>query len=158
MKKTVFLLLLAAIGLSLTVIAQQDNPLRGNNIDSLRNFALDSEPAPPIFAKTEDHNVRRTRSYPMQPPTIPHDIRDYQVDINSNKCMFCHSRSKASSMNAPMVSVTHYMDRDGQFLAQVSPGRYFCTQCHVTQQDVKPLVENRFEDVDVLLKRQRDKK
>ena len=41
---------------------------------------------------------------------------------------------------APMVSITHFMDRDGQFLASVSPRRYFCTQCHVPQHDVKPPV------------------
>ena len=28
---------------------------------------------------------------------------------------------------APMVSITHFMDRDGQFLASVSPRRFFCT-------------------------------
>ena len=32
---------------------------------------------------------------------------------------------------APMVSVTHYMDRDGNFLADISARRYFCEQCHV---------------------------
>jgi cytochrome c-type protein NapB len=32
-----------------------------------------------------------------------------------------------------MVSITHFMDRDGQFLASVSPRRFFCTECHVPQ-------------------------
>ena len=44
-----------------------------------------------------------------------------------------------------------YMDRDGQVLAAVSPRRYFCTQCHVTQQEVKPLVGNAFRNIDQLL-------
>ncbi|MNG15366.1 Periplasmic nitrate reductase, electron transfer subunit precursor [compost metagenome] len=50
-----------------------------------------------------------------------------------------------------MISITHYMDRDGQALAAVSPRRYFCNQCHVPQADVKPLVGNNFETIDKLL-------
>ncbi len=48
-------------------------------------------------------------------------------------------------------SITHFMDRDGQFLAEVSPRRYFCTQCHVPQNEVKPLVGNDFVDIDSLV-------
>ena len=40
---------------------------------------------------------------------------------------------------------------DGQYLASVSPRRYFCTECHVPQQDVKPPVDNDFVDIDTLL-------
>ncbi len=50
-----------------------------------------------------------------------------------------------------MISITHYMDRDGQALAAVSPRRYFCNQCHVPQKDVKPLVENQFRTIDQVL-------
>jgi cytochrome c-type protein NapB len=50
-----------------------------------------------------------------------------------------------------MVSVTHYIDRNGQVLAQVSPRRYFCTQCHVSQHPDEPLVRNTFIDIDTLL-------
>jgi cytochrome c-type protein NapB len=52
-----------------------------------------------------------------------------------------------------MVSITHYQDRDGNFLADVAPRRYFCEQCHVPQVDAKPLVENTFQDVETLIKR-----
>jgi cytochrome c-type protein NapB len=93
---------------------------------------------------------RRPRAYPMQPPTIPHQIENYQVDRKANKCLSCHARTRVSESNAPMVSVTHYMDRDGNFLADVSPRRYFCTQCHVPQHDVKPIVENTFVDMHTL--------
>jgi hypothetical protein len=50
-----------------------------------------------------------------------------------------------------MISVTHFADRDGQFLAAVSPRRYFCTGCHVPQHDVKAPIKNDFVDVDSLL-------
>ncbi|MGB1062590.1 MAG: nitrate reductase cytochrome c-type subunit, partial [Ketobacter sp.] len=68
-----------------------------------------------------------------------------------NKCMSCHSRRRTGESQAPMVSVTHYMDRDGNFLADVSPRRYFCNQCHVEQTDARPLVENQFKDIDKIL-------
>ena len=45
-----------------------------------------------------------------------------------------------------MISVTHFMDRDGQMLADVTPRRYFCNACHVSQTDAKPLVANTFRD------------
>jgi nitrate reductase (cytochrome), electron transfer subunit len=66
--------------------------------------------------------------------------------------MSCHSRKRAEESQAPMVSVTHYMDRDFNFLAEVSPRHYFCNQCHAPQQDVKPLVENTFVDMHTLMK------
>jgi nitrate reductase (cytochrome), electron transfer subunit len=46
-----------------------------------------------------------------------------------------------------MISVTHFMDRDGQVLADVTPRRYFCTACHVQQTDARPLVPNSFTDM-----------
>jgi cytochrome c-type protein NapB len=45
------------------------------------------------------------------------------------------------------------MDRDGQFLASVSPRRFFCTECHVPQNMAKPPVTNDFIDIDTLLSR-----
>ena len=39
---------------------------------------------------------------------------------------------------------------DGKTLSDVSPRRYFCLQCHVTQADAAPLVENTFEPVESL--------
>jgi cytochrome c-type protein NapB len=126
--------------------------LAAEGVDSLRRGeALDREGPPPVMATVEDRSLRRERAYPMQPPTIPHRIDGYQVDLNSNRCMLCHSRANAERFQAPMVSVTHYMDRDGQFLAEISPRRYFCDQCHVVQTDARLLVENTFVDVDTLL-------
>ena len=91
------------------------------------------------------------RNYPEQPPTIPHNIRGYQIDKNFNMCLSCHSRSASPQTGAPMVSITHFYDRDGQALAAVSPRRYFCVQCHVPQADVKPARTNNFQSIDSLL-------
>jgi cytochrome c-type protein NapB len=130
-------------------------------VATLRGAApLNAEPTPPIIDKVENNDLKRQRDYPQQPPTIPHDISKYQLDKNFNKCMDCHSRKLADEAQAPAVSVTHYMNRDGDFLGEVSPRRYFCTQCHVHQLESKPLVENTFVDVDKLIKQsnQRTKK
>ena len=123
-------------------------------LDPLRGAApIPDAAAPPRMHQPEDTDIRRARSYPIQPPTIPHRVDGYQVDLSSHKCLTCHSRRRTEVSQAPMVSVTHYMDRDGNFLAEVSPRRYFCSQCHVIQHHARPLVENRFEDIDALLRR-----
>jgi cytochrome c-type protein NapB len=96
---------------------------------------------------------KETRNYPEQPPVIPHSIEGYQIDINGNKCLSCHARARTAESQAPMVSITHFMDRDGQFLASVSPRRFFCNSCHVPQNTAVPPVSNDFTDIDTLLSR-----
>ena len=128
----------------------------GSGLDAMRRGAeLDKEIAPPPMARVENTDIRRNRAYPMQPPTIPHTIDNYQIDRNSNRCMLCHARANADKFQAPPVSVTHYMDRDDQFLATISPRRYFCNQCHVVQTDAQPLVANGFKDIDTVLSEQK---
>lgn len=133
-------------------------PTEYQSLDALRRGApLDQEPAAAPMAKVQDQDLRRQRGWPEQPPTIPHSIDGYQLTRNTNRCMVCHSRAGAEQFQAPMVSVTHFMDRDGQVLAQVSPRRYFCNQCHVVQTDARPLVANEFVDVDTLLNRRQER-
>jgi cytochrome c-type protein NapB len=110
----------------------------------------DEGPAPRLLPQANT-DLREVRNYPEQPPVIPHTIEAYQLDANVNQCLSCHARSRTGESQAPMVSITHFMDRDGQFLASVSPRRYFCVQCHVPQSPVRPPVGNRFVDVDTLL-------
>lgn len=132
--------------------APLDAPLPGNQIDAIRRgVPIDREGDPPPMARVENTDLKRVRAYPMQPPTIPHAIDGYQVDKNSNRCMLCHARANAATFQAPPVSVTHYMDRDDQFLATISPRRYFCNQCHVVQTDAPVLVNNTFQDIDSVI-------
>jgi nitrate reductase (cytochrome), electron transfer subunit len=122
------------------------------SIDALRRGApLSTEPAAAPMARVENEDLRRKRSWPEQPPTIPHAIDGYQVDRNANRCLLCHSRQGAETFQAPMVSVTHFMDRDGQVLAEVSARRYFCNQCHVVQTDAPLLVGNDFIEADAVI-------
>ncbi|RXF70903.1 nitrate reductase cytochrome c-type subunit [Hansschlegelia zhihuaiae] len=100
---------------------------------------------PPLGRPVTD-DVRRKRNYPEQPPVIPHSIDGYQLTLNTNRCMDCHKREFTEGSGAPMISVTHFQDRDGQVLSDVTPRRYFCTACHVQQTDVTPLVPNLFQD------------
>lgn len=148
------LVLACAVAFAATAVcAQTRSALRGDNpLDALRGTTpLDSEaPAPPMPAP-DNSSEREIRNYPEQPPLIPHSIEGYQIDVNSNKCLSCHARTRTGESGAPMLSITHFMDRDGQFLASVSPRRYFCTQCHVPQYQVKVPVNNDFVDIDTLL-------
>ena len=112
---------------------------------------LDQEgPAAPMMPM-RNTSEKETRNYPEQPPVIPHSIDGYQIDINGNKCLSCHARARTAESQAPMVSITHFMDRDGQFLASVSPRRFFCTSCHVPQNTAVPPVSNDFVDIDTML-------
>lgn len=128
-------------------------------VDPLRGTpSLMQEPQPPELVNAENRDIRRTRSYAMQPPTIPHKTDNYQVDRFANKCLTCHSRTRTEETQAPPISITHYTDRSGNFLAQISPRRYFCEQCHVVQMETKALVTNTFQDVDSLLAQQQAKR
>jgi cytochrome c-type protein NapB len=139
--------LAAALAIAATgSLAQTNSALRGP-------VPLDTEGQPPRMAPMRNTTEREVRNYPEQPPLIPHAIEGYQVDLNGNKCLSCHARARTGESQAPMLSITHFMDREGQFLASVSPRRFFCTQCHVPQHEVKAPVENDFVDVDTLLSR-----
>ncbi|WP_010485070.1 nitrate reductase cytochrome c-type subunit [Pseudomonas sp. S9] len=147
------LLLLAVFGIA--VASDINYPLDAPAPDGRRpGGTLSQDLAAPKLSSTENKDIKRERNYPEQPPTIPHSIRGYHLDKNSNKCLSCHSRANSAITQAPMISITHYMDRDGQALAAVSPRRYFCNQCHVPQKDTPPLIGNSFKDIDTVLEQE----
>ena len=131
---------------STVAMAQTFSALRGPT-------PLDQEGPPPPMTIEMNTSEREARNYPEQPPLIPHNTEGYEVRIHANKCLSCHARTRVPESRAPMVSITHFSDRDGQFLASISPRRYFCTQCHVPQHNVKAPVANDFVDIDTLLTR-----
>jgi cytochrome c-type protein NapB len=112
---------------------------------------MEEIPAPALARPITD-DKRVMRNYPEQPPVIPHSIDNYQLTLKTNRCLDCHRRQFTEGSGAPMISVTHFMNRDGQVLADVTPRRYFCTACHVPQTDAKPLVPNTFEDMVLIQK------
>ena len=150
-----FLIVAAAafgLGASLAYAQNMESP----PVDDLRGEAplTEESEAPPIYKEIND-DQRRARNYPEQPPVIPHNIRDYPITLNANKCLTCHTREFTAQSQAPMISITHFMDRDGQVLATVTPRRFFCTQCHVTQAEAPDLVKNDFAPIEELLRAQR---
>ena len=135
-----------------TLLAMTATFAMGQTFSALRGSTpLDQEAAPPPITPEQNTSERETRNYPEQPPLIPHSIVGYEVSIRANKCLSCHARSRIGESQAPMASVTHFADREGQVLASISPRRYFCTECHVPQHDVRPPVKNDFLDIDTLL-------
>jgi nitrate reductase cytochrome c-type subunit len=126
--------------------AQAQAPSSGL-VNGLRGPApLETEARPALLPRVINDDQRRARSYPAQPPVIPHQTDNYQVDLRFNKCMSCHGRDRVGESQAPMVSITHYMDRDNNMRQEISPRRYFCTQCHVGQTDARVPVNNTFVD------------
>ena len=130
------------------------NAPAGEPIATLRGgTVLSDEASAPAMSRQSNSSLRQSRNYPEQPPTIPHKIRGYPVNLNANKCMSCHSRTAVERSQAPMISITHFMDADGEVLTSVTSRRYFCTQCHVTRYGVKSLVGNSFVDVETLIQK-----
>jgi len=77
-------------GLMAAAWAQQ-----GGLVNGLRGEApLAAEPAALPMPKMINDDQRRARAYPMQPPVIPHQVENYQVDRQFNKCMNCHGRDR----------------------------------------------------------------
>jgi cytochrome c-type protein NapB len=115
-------------------------------VDAMRGpTPIPNATQPPRLSNAVNDDNRVPRNYAQQPPVIPHRVDGYQVDKNFNKCLDCHARAKTDFSLAVPVSSTHYMNREGKVLAQVSTRRYFCLQCHVAQEAAKPLVGNSFQ-------------
>ena len=151
-----FLIAIAIAGVGAGWAAAQDAAEDAAVTDLRGTVPLTEEAAaPPIYKEVNDDR-RRARNYPEQPPVIPHNIRDYPITLNANKCLTCHTREFVAQSQAPMISITHFMDRDGQVLATVTPRRYFCTQCHVSQAEAPDLVENQFQPIEEIIRMQRD--
>lgn len=130
--------------------AEFDNPGGIGGLQSLRGATEleQTRPAEPLKKYPREQVLKS--EYVYQPPLIPHNIRGYEISLNANKCLSCHSWKNAKEMGATKISVTHYVNREDAVLADMSPRRYFCLQCHVPQASAKPLVENIFQPVDSL--------
>lgn len=156
------LYLIAAVSLAACGSKHEETPRKApgapvvitaaGQVDALRRgVPIDKEASPLPMARVENFDRVRPVNYEMQPPTIPHAIDNYQLTVNTNRCMLCHTRSNAKKFQAPPVSDAHYLTRDGKVLEQISSRRYFCVQCHVVQTDAEPLVGNRFEGLNQTL-------
>ena len=139
--RNLVLALVAAVGFGAMVppaaMAQAVKSIRGADVAAqelqVGNFKQQPDQAP------------IDRDYVQQPPLIPHDVSKYEISTNFNKCMDCHSAARYVEMNTTRVPPSHFKTRTGQELSNLSPSRYFCTQCHVPQVDARPLVNNAYQ-------------
>ena len=130
-------------GLAAGVVLAQSQ----GGLSSLRSGTdVTATPAAPPVLRQSKPATGFARAYRQQPPLIPHAIDGYQVTKSFNKCMTCHTWPQNANYGAPKVSETHYESREGIDLDEVSPLRWFCTQCHVVQADARPLVPNAFKN------------
>ncbi|MGC8201340.1 nitrate reductase cytochrome c-type subunit [Aliiroseovarius sp. PTFE2010] len=121
-------------GAALAQSATDVRSLRGTDIDQAN--AVDD-----IHKQIEG---RMPRNYRQQPPLVPHSIDQYQMDLRTNQCLSCHDWTVAGERGAPTLSMTHYLDREGNQLDTVAGTRWFCNQCHVPQANAPALVDNIF--------------
>ncbi len=112
------------------------------------------------------------RSYDNAPPLIPHSVEGLlPITRKNNACLGCHMPNVAKSMGATPIPPSHFvdfrpktkLDKNGQIIKEgkkikntsdikvvehkqktLYEGRYNCSQCHVPQANVKPLVKNNF--------------
>ena len=112
------------------------------------------------------------RSYENAPPLIPHSVDGLlPITIKNNACLGCHMPAAAKGVGATPIPESHFTDfrpktvlKDGKIikdgkvvknttdvtiakfkkLKKLNPARFNCSQCHVPQANVKPLVKNNF--------------
>jgi cytochrome c-type protein NapB len=150
MKILTLLMIAASLAISINVIASQEVVTKGG-LDTIRGITKinETKSAEALKRVIKDKNPIK-RNYVHQPPVVPHQIRGYRVTKDSNKCLTCHGWKYARETGATKISLTHFETRDGKTLSEVSPRRYFCSQCHVTQADAPELVDNTFKPVESL--------
>lgn len=107
--------------------------------------AADPEQILPADQIHQQIEGRMPRNYRQQPPMVPHSVDQYQIDMRNNQCLACHDWTNAGERNAPTLSMTHYLDREGNQLDQIPGTRWFCNQCHVPQANAPDLVRNTFQ-------------
>src|SRR5262245_29808416 len=141
-------ILLAAVALAAPVSAQDRKTAQSDREPEVKPLR-GATPIPDLNAsgiyKMERHDRVIPRNHAWQPPIIPHNVKGYQITKNVNMCMVCHSSKAAPRTGATPVAKSHYIDRDGNVLPNISTRRYFCLQCHAPQFDAEQLVQNTFQ-------------
>jgi len=119
---------------------------------------------------------RFARSYENAPPLIPHSVEGFlPITASNNACLGCHMPEAAKSAGAIPIPPSHFANfrpdtkigKDGEVIKEgkavvnsadvkvvvkkgdkkLNPARYNCSQCHVPQANIKPLVGNTFKPV-----------
>lgn len=128
----------------------------------LSKTAVTDSPTPEKFSYSEKFpgiDPVLKRAYPGAPPQIPHNIEAFlPVGKARNMCKTCHDKRDTFDANGKAKKVkgqptaipaSHYIDHrldTGKIGKTLVGARTVCTQCHVPQANVKPLVKNTFDD------------
>jgi len=141
--------LAGGMGLAACTSAPADSAAPAGPVASLRGSdAVTADEAPVVHSqlgKKPGLQQKIVRTFDGQPPLIPHATDNFdEVTVEENQCLDCHSAETFAKKNAPKMSDTHFVGRDGQKLAGADERRHSCTLCHVPQFDAPPLVGNSF--------------
>jgi cytochrome c-type protein NapB len=154
MKIKIISTIFAACFVSLVSVAHAEGGIKDSKMGLSKSSVFDV-PAPKSFdyqGVMPGNDPVYKRAYPGAPPQIPHNIELMMpVTAAVNYCLSCHGHSAALGQplqgKATPIPASHYTDlrntpdKVGKALVGA---RYVCTQCHVPQADVAPLVKNKF--------------
>jgi cytochrome c-type protein NapB len=116
-----------------------------DEVKSLRGATeIDESSVEPTSKDWQENQGPIAREFVQQPPLAPHSIDEFNIDLDSNMCLVCHSQATYLSAGATKISDTHFAEPGEGAQAEVAGQRYFCKQCHVSQRSAEPLVENSF--------------
>ena len=96
------------------------------------------------------------KSYYTAPPMIPHKVAHMvPIKVGKNECLMCHMPLHAKKLGIPQMPKDHFVDNFDKNTKEprVAGSRYFCTTCHAPQANVKPAVQNHFNNVKALRKK-----
>ncbi len=149
----------ALTGLALTLLcvnAQAAKPVKDSSL-GLSKTSVNDSPEPEKFGYSNNFPGTGNllpRAYLDAPPQIPHNIEAFlPVSTKNNACKMCHDnpamQGKKVKGQATAMPASHYTDlrhAPGKVTTELIGARYVCTQCHVPQANVKPMVTNTFDD------------
>lgn len=142
--KTMMTILAACMLIAPAVAQKAGGPAAPEKLHTLRGAAIQGPEDPSENFRNERDSGPLPRDFVQQPPLTPHTTRGYTITKNFNKCLDCHAWGRTAETGATKISISHFKSYGGAELSNISPRRYFCTQCHVSQTDAKPLVGNSF--------------
>ena len=141
---------LIVMTLAMMMVAYGGPLFAQENVATMRGAqSIDNASAAPEYKRWTGKSDLIARGFDAQPPLIPHKSQSHKINLKTHKCLSCHGLDAYERKEATKVSDTHFKDRDGNQLDDVSGSRYFCTQCHVEQRDAVPLVVNEFKSAEV---------
>ena len=160
MKKTIFIAIFTTFLCAACAHQEAAKPSTATAIADtemgLSKTSVFDTPTPQSFSYSENPPGSGTtlpRAYPGAPPQIPHNIDNFKpITAKVNACLACHHnpsmRGKKITGMPTAIPESHYIDRrnePGVVGSQIVGARYVCTQCHVPQANVAPLVDNVFQ-------------